>query len=159
MLIEVKVKVARIIDNKTRKRTETCVLDKELFSEAEYAVMNSYTTEQEEGLIDNFEIQSLKISPIKEICTQWLQDYTLSGYPAFLATLKDIWLDDDGTEKALKYKVLLWAENLTQANQRVQQLAREGYDMQIEGIKQVDYEYLAGDIEKEETEEEKPENE
>lgn len=150
MLIEVKVKVARIIDGKTRKRTETCVLDKELFSEAEYAVMNSYTAEQEEGLIDNFEIQSLKISPIKEICTQWLQDYTLSGYPAFLATLKDIWLADDGTEKTLKYKVLLWAETLTQANQRVQQLAREGYNMQIEGLKQVDYEYLVEQTNQEE---------
>ena len=150
MLIEVKVRVARVIDNKIRKRTETCVLDKELFSEAEYAVMNSYTAEQEEGLIDNFEIQSLKISPIKEICTQWLQDYILSGYPAFLATLKDIWLDDDGTEKTLKYKVLLWAENLTQANQRVQQLAREGYNMQIEGLKQVDYEYLVEQTNQEE---------
>lgn len=150
MLIEVKVKVARIIDGKTRKRTETCVLDKELFSEAEYAVMNSYTAEQEEGLIDYFEIQSLKISPIKEICTQWLQDYTLSGYPAFLATLKDIWLADDGTEKTLKYKVLLWAETLTQANQRVQQLAREGYNMQIEGLKQVDYEYLVEQTNQEE---------
>jgi hypothetical protein len=60
----------------------------------------------------------------------------------YIATLKDIWLADDGTEKSLKYKVLLWADDLTQANSHIQQLAREGYDMQIEGIKQVDYEYL-----------------
>ena len=38
MLIEVKVKVARVIDSKTRKRTENYILNKEFFSEAEYAV-------------------------------------------------------------------------------------------------------------------------
>ena len=76
-----------------------------------------------------------------------------------MATLKDIWLEDDGTEKYLKYKVLLWADSPSQAMSNTLQLSKEGYDMQIEGIKQVDYEYLAGDIEKEETEEEEPENE
>ena len=54
----------------------------------------------------------------------------------------DIFHEDDGTEKVLKYKVLLWADNLTEANHNVQLLAHEGYDMQIEGIKQVDYEYM-----------------
>lgn len=142
MLIEVKVKVARIIDSKTRKRTETYIVDKELFSEAEYMVMANLSQEVEAGTVNNFEIQSLRISPIKEICDQWLDDYTLSGYPAFIATLKDIFHADDGTEKILKYKVLLWAENHSQALQRVQELAHQGYDMQIEGIKQVDYDYL-----------------
>lgn len=142
MLIEVKVKVARIIDSKTRKRTETYLMDKELFSEAEYEVMSSLSQEVEEGIVDSFEIQSLRISPIKEVCDQWLQDYTLSGYPAFIATLKDIFHADDGTEKVLKYKVLLWAQNHSQALQRVQELTHQGYDMQIEGIKQVDYDYI-----------------
>jgi hypothetical protein len=142
MLIEVKVKVARIIDSKTRKRTETYLMDKELFSEAEYEVMSSLSQEVEEGIVDSFEIQSLRISPIKEVCDQWLQDYTLNGYPTFIATLKDIFHADDGTEKVLKYKVLLWAQNHSQALQRVQELAHQGYDMQIEGIKQVDYDYI-----------------
>ena len=142
MLIEVKVKVARRIDDKIRKRTETFILDKEFFSEAEYAVTTHLNEENIAGLIDDYDIQSLRISPIKEVCDQWLEDYTLSGYPAFIATLKDIFHADDGTEKTLKYKVLLWAQSHSQALQRVQQLARQGYDMQIEGIKQVDYEYL-----------------
>jgi hypothetical protein len=143
MLIEVKVKVARIIDDKTRKRTETYLKEGcELFVEAEQAVMRKLTDEQVGGLIDEFEIQSLKISPIKEVCDQWLDDYITSGYPAFIATLKDIFHADDGTEKTLKYKVLLWANSHSQALQRVQELARQGYDMQIEGIKQIDYNYL-----------------
>lgn len=136
MLIEVKAKVARIIDGKTRKRTETFVVDKEFFSEAEYAVTEALNNQMEMGEVDSFEIQCLKISQLKEVASQF------NGDDTFIAILKDIWLADDGTEKSLKYKVLLWADDLTQANSHIQQLAREGYDMQIEGIKQVDYEYL-----------------
>ena len=140
MLIEVKAKVARIINSKTRKRTETfLVQDCDLFSNAEYRVMSSLVHEQEEETVENFEIQSLKISQIKEVADQFTGEYS------FIATLKDIFHDDEGNEKTIKYKVLLWADNLTQANQNVHQLAREGYDMQIEGIKQVECEYLIPD--------------
>lgn len=139
MLIEVKVKVVRVIDNKTRKRTETYLINRELFSEAEYAVMSGLTQETELGTVEGFEIQSLRISPIKEVAEQFMSEAAINTY---IATLKDIWLADDGTEKNLKYKVLLWAEDLTQANANAHKLAREGYDMQIEGIKQVEYEYL-----------------
>jgi hypothetical protein len=137
MLVEVKVKVARIIDAKTRKRTETFIVpDCELFVNAEHAVMSSLTSDG--NTVEDYQIQSLKLSQIKEIADQF------SGEHNYIATLKDIFHEDDGTEKAMKYKVLLWADNLTQANANVEQMTREGYDMQIEGIKQVDYEYLAG---------------
>ena len=142
MLIEVKVKVSRIIDDKTRKRTETYITDNLVFAEAECQVMELLSQDQEAGLVEDYEIQSLRISPIKEVCDQWLEDYTASGFPSFLATLKDVFHADDGTEKILRYKVLLWAENHSQALLRVQQLARQGYDLQIEGIKQVDYDYI-----------------
>lgn len=135
MLIEVKVKVARVIDGKTRKRTETYVMDREFFSQAEYdvsALLNEDTT------VEDFQIQNLKVSQIKEIDEQTINN----SIPSFIATLIDIFLQDDGTEKKLKYKTLLWADNLTAANRRANELSHQGYDMQIEGIKQVDYEYL-----------------
>jgi hypothetical protein len=113
-------------------------VEREVFAEAEYAVTSGLMQEQELGTVENFEIQSLRISPIKEVAEQ----FNTATSVTYIATLKDIRLADDGTEKTLKYKVLLWAEDLTQANRNAQQLAREGYDMQIEGIKQVDYEYL-----------------
>ena len=100
MLIEVKVKVARIIDGKTRKRSETYLLDKELFAEAEYMVTSTLIQEQTDGFVDNFEIQSLRVSPLKEVATQFNGEFT------YIATLKDIWLADDGTEKILKYKTI-----------------------------------------------------
>ena len=139
MRIEVKVKIARVIDGKARKRTETYVVDNcELYSNAEYRVMSALVHEQEEGTVENFEIQSLRLSQIKEIDDQTINN----SIPSFIATLIDIFHQDDGTEKKLKYKVLLWADNLTAANRRTNQLSHQGYDMQIEGIKQVDYEYL-----------------
>ena len=137
MLIEVKVKVARVIDSKTRRRIETYLKpDCELFVEAEQAVMERLTQEQEEGLVESFELQSLKISPIKEVCTQF------NGEFAYLATLTDIFHADDGTEKTMKYKVMLWANGHSDAVHNIQTLVRQGYDMHIEGIKEVDYEYL-----------------
>jgi hypothetical protein len=147
MLIEVKVKVARVIDGKTRKRTETYVVNNcELYSNAEYRVMSVLIHEQEEGTVESFEIQSLKLSQIKEIDDQSIDN----SIPSFIATLIDIFHQDDSTEKKLRYKVLLWADNLTAANRRANELSHQGYDMQIEGIKQVDYEYLVGQSNQEE---------
>jgi hypothetical protein len=148
MLIEVKAKVSRIIDSKLRKRTETYLIDKELYAEAEYAVMSSLANEQELGTVESSEIVSLRQSPIKEIC----EDTMPGSAFTFIATLKDIFHDDNGNEKSMRYKVLLWANDLSQANQRAQQLARQGYDMQIEGIKQVEYEYLTGQDNEQESE-------
>lgn len=132
MLIEVKVKVTRTIDNKKRKAIETYIINKEVFAEAEYAVsiiLNGPDT-------DEFEIQSLKLSPIKEICSQY------TGEHSFIATLKDIYHDDEGNEKSIKYKVLLWADSLSQATSNALELQRQGYEMSIESLKQVDYEYI-----------------
>ena len=136
MLIEVKVKTVRTIDGKTRKKTETYILGKEVFAEAEYKVTAELTEEQESNLLDNFEIQSLKIASVREVCTQF------EGEKTYVATLKDIFLETDGTEKTVKYKVLLWANSLSQANTCVQELASQGYNMNIEGIKEVEYNYL-----------------
>lgn len=136
MLIEVKVKVTRIIDTKKRKKLETYILNKDFFSEAEYKVTEILNTQHDEGEVDNFETQSLKLSTIKEIADQY------EGQYSFLATLKDIYHDDNGNEKSMRYKVLLWADNLTSATHNARELQRQGYDMQIEGLKEVDYTYI-----------------
>lgn len=136
MFIEVKVKVSRIVDTKTRKRVETYLVDKDFFSEAEYTVTQVLNEEVNDGTVSEFDIQSIRLSNIREIYAGYTGEFS------YVVTLKDIWLDDDGTEKNLKYKVLLWANDLTQANQRALALSEEGYNMIVEGIKQIDYHYL-----------------
>ena len=137
MLIEVKVKVARIIDGKTRKRNETYIVDDcQMFVEAEHQVTAALVEEQTNGTVEDFEIQSLKISPIREVCTQY------AGNNSYIATLIDVFIAEDGTEKPLKYKVLLWADSLSEAMARTNVFSRQGYNMSVEGLKEVNYEYL-----------------
>ena len=58
MLIEVKVKVQRTVNSKIRKFTETYLIDKEFFAEAEYAVTQYLTEEQNSHLLENFSLRS-----------------------------------------------------------------------------------------------------
>ena len=136
MLIEIKVKVARNIDSRIRKKVETYLVDKEFFSEAEYAVNSDLEEQLGSHLIESYDVQSMKASSIREIHSQHQGEYS------FIATLKDVFVDDDGTEKPIKYKILLWADSLSEANQNVQEIIQQGYNMHIEGIKEVDYIYL-----------------
>lgn len=137
MLIELKVKTKRTDSTgKTRKKTETYLINKDFFAEAEYAITEMLTEETNSHLLDEFEILSLKISQLKEIATQY------QGENPFIISLKDVFHEDDGTEKYTKYKVLLWADSLTEANSRAHELSMQGYDMLIESIKQVDYIFM-----------------
>lgn len=136
MLIEVKAKVAWIIDAKVQKKLETYILDKEIFAAAEYEVMTLLEGNKTDGIIEDYEIQSLKISTVKEIMTQYEGEYS------FIASLRDTILQDDGSEKALKYKVLLWADNISDAMAHAREIASQGYDMQIDSLKEVNYTYL-----------------
>lgn len=136
MLIEVKTKVAWKVDNKIKKKLETYLLDKEVFAEAEYAVMALLNNEINEGTVESFDITSLRQSIVKEIITQY------EGESTFIVTLRDTVLQDDGSEKAIKYKVLLWADNISEAMNYAREVAQQGYDMQIDGIKEVNYTYL-----------------
>ena len=137
MLIEVKTKVTRIEGKKYKRVITTFILDRELFSQAEYTVTELLENEEKNGTVFDYEIQSLKCSSIKELATQY------TGENTFVVTLTDVFTDDEGNEKPLKYKVLLWAKDLSEAWERTKELSEQGYDMHIEGIKEVNYEYLS----------------
>lgn len=134
MLIEVKTKTKRTIDNKTKTYSETYLVDKELFAEAEYAVMQHLSAA--EGGIVSYEIGGLKLSPIKELY------HVGEGENTYISTLIDSFTDDKGNVKTNKYKVLLWADSIAEANTRSQAFAREGYDMKVEGLTEKEITYL-----------------
>lgn len=136
MLIEVKAKVAWKIDGKVKKKIETYIIDEEVFAQAEYAAMSHLEQYKSDGEVEDFEITGLKLSIVKEIITQYEGDYT------FIATLRDTTLLDDGSEKIIKYKVLLWANNIAEAMTHTREIAQQGYDMQIDGLKEVNYTHL-----------------
>ena len=136
MLIEVKAKVAWKIDNKIKKKLETYIIDKEIFAEGEYGVMKLLNDAINDSTVESFEITSLRLSVVKEIITQY------DGESSFIATLRDTMLQDDGSEKQIKYKVLLWANNISEAITHTREIAQQGYDMQIDSLKEVNYTYL-----------------
>lgn len=136
MLIEVKARVAWIIDAKVKKKQETFILNREVFAEAEYAVMTLLSGYVNDGTVESYEILGLKVSQVKEIITQY------QGENTFIASLRDTFLQNDGTEKIVKYKVLLWANNISDAMTNTRGIASQGYDMQIDGLREVNYTYL-----------------
>lgn len=136
MLIEVKAKVAWKIDGKVKKKIETYIIDEEVFAQAEYAVMSHLEQYKSDGEVEDFEITGLKLSIVKEIITQYEGDHT------FIATLRDTTLQGDGSEKIIKYKVLLWANNIAEAMTHTREIAQQDYNMQIDGLKEVNYTHL-----------------
>lgn len=136
MLVEVKAKVSWIIDTKIRKKPETYIADCEFFSQAEYAVTALLNVYKEEGTVDSFEITAIQISAVKEIITQY------QGENSFIATLRDTIILDDGSEKQIRYKVLLWADNINEAMTHTREIVSQGYNMKIDGLKEVNYKYI-----------------
>ena len=136
MLIETRVKISKIVDDKIRKSVTTLLTDSETLIDALASVMSHLSVLQSSHQIEDADILGCKQSSIKEVATQF------DGEKSYVATLKDIWIDEVGDEKSLRYKVLLYAADLTECNTRVQQLAREGYDMQIESLTEVDMLFL-----------------
>ena len=98
--------------------------------------MTLLTAYKNEGTVEDFEITSLKQSSVKEIITNYQGDYS------FIASLRYMFIQDDGTEKAMKYKTLLWANNISEAMSHTRELTQQGYDMQIDSLKEVNYTYL-----------------
>ena len=136
MLIETKVKLTKEVDGRTFKHTTNYLSDDENLVDALATVLSHLHSMQASHLIEDAVIISCKQSSIKEVATQF------DGDKSYIATLKDVWVDEIGDEKSLRYKVLLYAADLTECNQHVQELSREGYDMSVESLVEVDMEYL-----------------
>lgn len=136
MLIEVKVRVTRAVDDRYRHSVETFLKNAEIFAEAEYAVMSQL--EQEGVSQDSYSVLSLRVSPIKELINSQ-EDEDENTY---VATLRASYEDDNGNIKSMRYKTLLWAHSLIEANTRAGEYSLQGYDMAIESITEKEYTLL-----------------
>lgn len=132
MLLEIKTKTKRVVDNISKTYSETYLVNKEVFAEAELAVMGYLNNATG---VESYEIQSVKLSPIKELY------HIEEGENTYITILTDTFTDDRGNVKTIRYKVLLWADSLAEANQKTQEFIREGYDLGVESItaKQITY--------------------
>ena len=99
------------------------LLDAECFWEAE---LN--TLKQLEGKVD-VDVVSIKRSTIKEVIRV---DNDLDYY---VATISDTYTDDKGNEKIIRYKQLIPAANIGEAQKAVTEFLEQGYDMNLDAIK------------------------
>ena len=65
MLIKAKVRFSWIVDDKIKRKVETFILDKEVFAQAENEVTTILNDKKNVGLVDYFEITSLRLSVVK----------------------------------------------------------------------------------------------
>lgn len=141
MLTETKVKLSKEINDRIRKESVIYLTNSDTLIDALAAVVLVLSNLQRTNEITDGEILSCKQSSIKEVAEQF------NGEKSYVATLKDIWVDEiSGEEKSLRYKVFLCADDLAQCNTFAQQLQREGYDMQVESLTEINMKYINSSV-------------
>lgn len=116
-----------VVDEKgvDRSKTENLILEHaESFADAEqigYDYGSGYT-----GL----DVVAIKRSKIKEIANERTSD----DEKIFLATLVDVFHNDDGSEKEMKYTIAFFSKNMATANVYINEYAKQGYNMTITKI-------------------------
>lgn len=114
---------------KTVSITEEFLVENcELHGEAEakgYAYGAEYS-------FDAFDVTNVKRSNIREFINNGTQ-----GEVIFIATIVDIFTNDDGTTKELKYYVGVFSDNIDEATRKVKEYMQQGLnDMELREIKQ-----------------------
>ena len=119
-------KVTRVKDDGTEKEaTERYITDCLTFEEAERKGMETYSADNTEG-----DVIAVKRSNVREIVNE---DEEKEHY--FKATIVDVFVDDNGKEKELKYYVLIRADDLGEATDKANEYMRQGLqDMRLDGI-------------------------
>ena len=126
MYYEITDRVKRVKDDGTEKEVnERYITDCLTFAEAELKGMEAYSADNTDG-----DVVAVKRSNVKEIVNE---NEEKQHY--FKATIVDIFTDDNGNEKELKYYVLIRADNLTEATSKANDYLRQGIsDMRLDGI-------------------------
>lgn len=123
MFYEIKLKVEKEnAKGEIKEVKEHFITDVDLFCEAEAKGLELYN-----GKCDVF---SIIRSKIREIVND--KD---EANPFFKATLIDVFINDDGTEKENPYPVLVCAKDLNEANRIMEYYMRQGLgNFRLEGI-------------------------
>lgn len=125
MFYEFKVKTTK--DNakgEPKEVTERYFTEKELFSEVEATGL---------GMYEDADVVAISRSDVREVVNP---EASGEGYGYYKATIVDIFVRVDGTQKELKYKVLVAADSVQQATKLVQDYMKQGLqDMRLDAVK------------------------
>ncbi len=116
-------------DSKTVKESYIDA-DAELFADVENSAYGAFAA----GRAD-FEVIAIKRSKIREIANK----RTCDDDKVFVATLVDVFLQDDGMEKETKYTIAFFAKDINGAHAFIRDYALQGYNMSITEIKETSF--------------------
>ena len=94
-------------------------------------------TEVEEKLVEDFmsftamDVTAIKRSKVKEIANSRASDDDL----IWEATVQDVFHAEDGSEKELKYKILLFSKTFDSAKAFITEYLKQGFDMSLVSLK------------------------
>lgn len=128
MIYEVKVQHKKVMDDGSEKSVKESyvVAEAEGFADAEQQAF-----EYMEGVgFDEADVIAVKRSNVKEIANKSKGENTL-----WVAELMDVFLEDDGTEKQLKYKIFLFAKTFDAAKLFITDYSAQGYGMTLVSLK------------------------
>ena len=104
----------------------------ELFADAEYKSME-YITPYSNGLC---EVTAMKQSKIRE----FINSNEEAEQGIYIATVADVFIDDNDKEKEIKYVVAIWATSVGEANELVGEYLKQGMeDFRIIGVKRTKF--------------------
>lgn len=110
-------------------RESYLIEDAETFSEAESVLFGFANKSSLE-----IDVVSLKRSKIKEIANT-----NRDTMPMFIATLVDVFTDENGIEKELTYNIAFFALNIEEAHTFIRLYATQGYCMEMKALKQAKF--------------------
>lgn len=104
----------------------------ELFADAEYKSIE-YITPYSNGLC---EVTAMKQSKIRE----FINSNEEAEQGIYVATVADVFIDDNDKEKEIKYVVAIWATSVGEANELVGEYLKQGMaDFRIIGVKRTKF--------------------
>jgi len=106
--------------------------DAETFSEAESVLLKIGN----EFSLSDFDVTGLKRSKIKEIANHGNGKLKT---PMFIATLSDVFTDENGTEKEINYDIAFFAPNIQEAHNFIIYYTEQGYCMEMKALKQAKF--------------------
>ena len=128
MIYEVQVTYTKFDEE---KQTEKSVKENFIVNEAEsFADAETQAYEYCKAFKDA-DVTAIKQSKIKEIANERSnQDDSV-----WLAEMQDVFIDDAGNEKPIKYRVAFFSPTYESANAFITDYSRQGYEMQLVSLK------------------------
>lgn len=130
MIWEFTISYHSIDNGKEKVKKEKYVFDKcESFGEVEQKAIDLFDH------LSEMEVVAIKQSKVKEIVNyKQYQDEKI-----FDATLRDVFVDEDGNEKYINYHILLCAKTFDNAKDLVSQYLKQGYDLTLVTLKETSF--------------------